>query len=109
MIPERPWESVGADIVSINKKYYLCIVDYHSKFPIINQVEGFSAVNLIKHARFFSECDLPRKIVLDTGTNFDMRNAKISACALTYIMQTSEQWASRCIHNIHQKNNEKIL
>ena len=26
-IPERLWESVGADIT--NKRHYLCIVDYH--------------------------------------------------------------------------------
>ena len=29
-IPGRPWESVQADIITINNKYYLCIVDYHS-------------------------------------------------------------------------------
>ena len=34
----RPWKSVGADIFSINNNYYLCIVHYSSKFPVIEQV-----------------------------------------------------------------------
>ena len=31
-ISGRPWGSVGAYIVTINNKHYLCIVDYQSKF-----------------------------------------------------------------------------
>ena len=34
-IPLRPWEVLGADVFHFNNKKYLCIVDYHSKFPII--------------------------------------------------------------------------
>ena len=36
-IPGRPLES---DILSINNKYNLCIVDYHTMFPVIKQVKG---------------------------------------------------------------------
>ena len=32
-IPLRPWEVLGADIFHLNKKKYLCIIDYDSKFP----------------------------------------------------------------------------
>ena len=45
--PGRPRESVGADITS-NYKCYLYMVDYHSKFLVVKQVEGFSADNLLK-------------------------------------------------------------
>ena len=34
-IPGKLWGCVGADIFSTDRKYYLCIVDYHSKFPLI--------------------------------------------------------------------------
>ena len=33
-IPLRPWEVLGMDIFHFNNKNYLCIVDYHSKFPV---------------------------------------------------------------------------
>ena len=36
IIPGSPWESIRADIFTINNKDYLCIVDYHCKFLVIN-------------------------------------------------------------------------
>ena len=39
-IPCRPWEEVDADIFMINGKILLCIVDYHSKFPIMEKVNS---------------------------------------------------------------------
>ena len=33
---------------SINKKHHFCILHYHSKFPVIKQVENFSTENKIK-------------------------------------------------------------
>ena len=42
-IPLRPWEVIGADVFHFNNKNYLCIVDYHSKFPVIKRLERLSA------------------------------------------------------------------
>ena len=42
-IPLRPWEVFNADVFHFNNKYYLCIVDYHSKFPVIKRLEILSA------------------------------------------------------------------
>ena len=46
-IPFRPWEVLGADVFHFNNKNYLCIVDYHSKFPVIKRMEGLSTECLI--------------------------------------------------------------
>ena len=43
----RPWVVLGTDIFDLNNKNYLCTVDYHSKFPIIQRMDGLSAENLI--------------------------------------------------------------
>ena len=40
-IPVRPWDVIGVDVFQLNNKNYLCIVDYHSKFPVIKRMEGF--------------------------------------------------------------------
>ena len=71
-IPRRPWESVEADIFTINNKYYLCDVDYHSIIPFVKQLEGLSTDKLIKTCKiiFFSEYRFPCIIVSDMGTNF---------------------------------------
>ena len=61
---------IGADIFQFNNKNYICIVDYHSKFPIIKRIEGLLADNLINVLKIiFAEYSIPPKIMLDAGTN----------------------------------------
>ena len=55
-IPWRLWESIRADTFPINDKHYLCIVDCHSKFPVVKQVEGNSADNLVKKCNISIGC-----------------------------------------------------
>ena len=70
-IPLRPWEGVGTDVFHYNNKNYLCIVDYHSKFPIIKRLEGLSAENLINTVKIiFVEYGIPHKLMSDADTNF---------------------------------------
>ena len=93
-IPRRLWESVRAGSFSINNKEYLCTVDYHSKFLVIKQLQGFSADNLTKTCKIiFTEYELSGKIVSDVGTNFARLNT--SATDSAYIMQ--------CHHSITMK------
>ena len=70
-IPLRPWGVLGADIFHFNNKNYLCIVDDHSKFPVIKRMEGLSTESLIATTRvIFTEYGIPCKIMSDAGTNF---------------------------------------
>ena len=61
--PEGQWKFVGADICTINNKYYLWIVHYTGKLAVVNQVEEFNADNIIKCKIIFSEYMLLNKIV----------------------------------------------
>ena len=55
-MPVSIWEFMEDDIFTINNKHYLCIVDYHSKFPCIKQEEGVSVDTQIKTCKImFSE------------------------------------------------------
>ena len=63
--------STGCRCFSFNNKNYLCIVDYHSKFPVIKRLEGLSTENLTATAKvIFAEYGIPHKLMSDTGTNF---------------------------------------
>ena len=54
-----------------NNKYYLCILDYHSKFPIVKKAEGMFAESLkLAWKVRFSEYGLLTGIMSDTGGNF---------------------------------------
>ena len=46
--PDKPWATVDADIFMLNNKTYLCVVDYHSKFPVMKGTDGLCADSLIK-------------------------------------------------------------
>ena len=57
--------------ISFNNKNYLCIVDYHSKFPGIKKMEGLSTESLITTTKVtFAEYGIPHKIMSDADTNF---------------------------------------
>ena len=58
----RLLESAGADILTISNKWYLCTIDYHSKFHAVNQVEGLSIDNQIKTCKItFSKYGISSK------------------------------------------------
>ena len=70
-IPCRLWEVAGADIFMINGEILLCIVDYHSKFPIVKKVNSLSADDLVRMTNLIlAESGLPEKNVSDADTNF---------------------------------------
>ena len=66
-----PCEVIGADMFTLNNKHYLCIIDYHSKLPVIKKTEDLSVYSLILTCKIiFAELGLPKKIVSDSGGNF---------------------------------------
>ena len=70
-IPDKLWKTVDADICMLNNKTYFCIVDYHSKFPVMKLMDGLSVDSVIKTCIIiFAEYTLSNKIMSDAGTNF---------------------------------------
>ena len=56
---------------TLHSKYYLRIVNYHSKFLVIKKMKDPSADRLMLACKIiFSEYGLPKKIMSDTGGNF---------------------------------------
>ena len=65
-IPAKPWEIVGADMFMLHNKNYLCIVYYHSRFPVIKKTEDLSADSLILTCKIiFVEFGLPKQVMSD--------------------------------------------
>ena len=76
-IPGSSWEVVSTHIFMINGKTHLCILDYHSKFPIVKKVNSLSADDLVQKAKLiFAEYGLPKKIVSDVVINFMVETFK---------------------------------
>ena len=70
-IPLRPWEVISTDVFHFNNKNYLCIVDHHSKFPVIKRLERLSVESLVNTVKIiFAKYGIPQKIMSDSGINF---------------------------------------
>ena len=100
-IPVRPWDVIGEDMFTLNNKHYLCIVDYHSKFPIIRKTEDLSVDSLILTCKIiFAEYGLPKKIMSDSGSNFISDKFK-TFCKSLNIEQTFSS-------SYHQQSNRQV-
>ena len=112
----RPWDIVGAGLFTLNNKHYLCIVDYHSKFPIIKKAEDLSADSLILKCKvIFAEYGIPCKIISGSGGNFISDKFK-TFCkslnieqALFIVLPPAEQWTGRCMYKIHKAHIKDML
>ena len=70
-IPVRPWNAFSVDMFTLNNKHYLCIVDYHSEFPIIKKAEDISADSQILTCKgIFAEYGIPKKNMSDSGSKY---------------------------------------
>jgi hypothetical protein len=50
-VPFFPWEKIGADIFTFNKRDYLLVVDYFSKFPFVVLLTDKSASSVMQCAK----------------------------------------------------------
>ena len=91
---------LDADIFHLNNKNYLCVVDYHSKFPVIKRMEGLSAENLTATIKnIFAEYGIPHRLMSDGSSNFVLEKFR-SFCSSINI----EQAVSSLYH--HQSNGQ---
>ena len=97
-IPVRPWEVIGTDMFTLNNKHYLCIVDCHSKFPVIKKTEDLSADSLILMCKeILAEYRLPKKIMSDSGGTFVSDKSK----AFCKNLNIEQEFSSPCHHQIN--------
>ena len=57
-ISGKPWDITGADIFFLYSKHYLGILDYHSKFRVIQKTESLILASKV----IFAEYGLPNKM-----------------------------------------------
>ena len=73
-VPELPWQTVGADIMTLYGQDHIVLVDYHSKMPLIRrtgsagQTTTASVVSAI--SQVFREHGIPERLISDNGTPF---------------------------------------
>ena len=72
-LPDRPWETIGVDMFTLDGKDYLCTVDYYSDvFEVDNLYQKKDAKTIIKLLKkHFSNHGIPENIFTDNGPPFN--------------------------------------
>ena len=60
-IPSRQWEIAGTDVAMINNKTLLCIVNNHSKFPIVKKMNSLQVDDLLQTSKGFCRIWAPKE------------------------------------------------
>ena len=70
-LPSRPWERVGTDLFSWNKKDFLVTVDYLSNFWEIDLLPDTSSATVIKKLKnHFARYGSPTQVISDNGPQY---------------------------------------
>ena len=86
VLPQYPWQVVGADIFQLADARYLLVVDYYSRYPEVIKLTtttSTAVVNILKS--IFSRHGIPEILRSDNGPQFDSQ--EMSAFASSYGFQ----------------------
>lgn len=65
-VPERPWQKLAADIMTLDKDDYLVVTDYFSKYPEIARLERKTAGCVIRHLKsIMARHGIPEQLCTD--------------------------------------------
>ncbi|MCG8113721.1 MAG: RNase H-like domain-containing protein, partial [Candidatus Thiodiazotropha taylori] len=71
-LPEGPWQQLGMDLTGPfeNKYYILAVIDYYSRFPLVEIITSITSQTMISHLRkWFSILGYPLEIRTDNAQN----------------------------------------
>ena len=70
-IPHQTWTKIAADPFRLHGHYYLLIIDYYSKFIVIETLKNLLSSTVInKCKKIFSQFGTPKELVTDNGPEF---------------------------------------
>ena len=90
LLPDRPWESLGADLFHLNGSTYLLLLDYFSRYPEVVKLSTLTASSVIYAAKsVFSRHGIPDEIRSDNRPQFDSEEFKRLAEEYSFDHKTS--------------------
>ena len=70
-MPTEPWQKVGTDLFHVNGKDFLLVIDYHSNYPEVAQLNSTSASAVITRMKsIFGRHGIPQIVQSDNGPQY---------------------------------------
>jgi hypothetical protein len=87
VLPERPWMRLGADLMQLDDKMYLIVLDYFSRWIEIEYLERPDSQTVVdKFSNMFSKFGIPEILGTDGGPQFSGVLLKILLNFVTLII-----------------------
>ena len=110
VIPLKPWEVLGVDIFDLNNKNCLCIIDYHSKFPVRKRMQGLSPESLITKIKvIFAKYDILHRLISDADSKFVSEKFKSFCSSLNIEQAMSSSYHHNQSYKIQITTTGRIL
>ena len=82
-LPEYPWKVIGTDLFELDKKHYLLVVDYFSRYPEVVQLGSTTSNSVIQAMKsIFSRHGIPETVRSDNGPQYS--SSEFSKFASSY-------------------------
>lgn len=76
-LPERPWQTLGADLFTLNDKIYLLLVDCFSRYVEIAQLSPTRCTSVFAHLKsIFARHGVPETLISENGPQFACQEMK---------------------------------
>lgn len=99
-IPNKPWAKVGTDLFYFNRKTYLLLMDYYSKFIEVVELKSTLSESIIDNLKsVFTRQGIPDILVSDGGPQFTSKE----------FIQFSQEWCFSHVRSSphhHQSNGQ---
>lgn len=70
--PDKPFQTINIDTLTLDKRKYLTIIDQFSKFAQIYHLKNLNAISIVNTLiLYFKNYKIPDKIIHDSGTEFN--------------------------------------
>ena len=101
-LPDYPWKEIGTDMFELERKHYLLVVDYFSRYPEVIQMKTTTSVAIIDALKsIFSRYGIPEVIRSDNGPQF----ASLEFSKFTSFMGFGMSLVAHCILRAMDKPN----
>jgi len=89
-VPDLPWQKIGIDFKTMGSIDFIIVVDYFSKFIVVNKLTNKTAATVISSLKnIFAIMGLPQEIFSDNGPPFNSREFASFASKYQIKTQTS--------------------
>jgi hypothetical protein len=79
-MPTEPWQKVGTDLFHVNGKDFLLVMDYHSNYPEVAQLNSTSASAVITRMKsIFGRHGIPQIVQSDNGPQYSSQDFQMFA------------------------------